>query len=289
MPGAADWRPTCSLSALQARAELYRSIRAFFDERRVLEVHTPCLAPATVTDPHIESIAVPGWGYLQTSPEYQLKRLLAAGVPSLYQLAPAFRADEVGRLHNPEFALLEWYRLGFDDAALMAEVAELVDGVLGPAPYHRVTYAEVVATAAAAAPIELAFAEGLSRLPAGRHFVMDYPPDQAALSRLREGGATAARFELVVDGIELANGYHELGDVAELRRRFAADREARRKLGRAAPELDAEFLAAMAAGLPECAGVALGVDRLLMLQLGADSLAEVLAFGYRQDLPARPA
>lgn len=144
MSGPDGWRPSCSLEALQARAELLRTVRAFFSERSVLEVQTAVLAGHTVTDLNIESMTVGGIGYLQTSPEYQLKRLLAAGAPSLYQIGPVFRAGEQGRLHNPEFTLLEWYRLGFDDAMLMAEVAQLIEQVLGPGQCRTVTYSDLV-------------------------------------------------------------------------------------------------------------------------------------------------
>lgn len=286
--GAVDWRPSCSVDALTARAHLLRDVREFFYDRDVLEAQTAVLAAATVTEPAVESLAVPGHGYLQTSPEYQLKRLLAAGAPSLYQLGPVFRAGESGRRHNPEFVMLEWYRLGFDDAALMAEVAALIDRVLGPQPVHTVRYREVVERGSSApVPVhfspreamDLRFSEGLEALGVGRFFIIDYPAEQAALARLRPGdGSVAARFELVVDGLELANGYWELGDAAALQRRFRRDQEARRAHGQQVPDLDQRFLAAMEHGLPACSGVALGFDRLLMLKLGAASLQEVMAF-----------
>jgi lysyl-tRNA synthetase class 2 len=283
-----DWRPSCSLAALEARAALLGDVREFFRRRGVLEAQTAVLGQATVTEPAVESLGVPGLGYLQTSPEYQLKRLLAAGAPSLYQLGPVFRAGEAGRRHNPEFTMLEWYRLGFDDAALMAEVAELVDLALGPAPVQRVRYHDVVALAPAALDrgglsdreaLDLAFSAGLERLGGGRFFVVDYPADQAALARLRPGDpAVAARFELVVDGLELANGYWELADADALEARFHRDLEIRRRQGQALPGIDGKLLAAVRTGLPDCAGVALGFDRLLMQKLGAASLAEVMPF-----------
>ncbi|MFU8814134.1 MAG: EF-P lysine aminoacylase GenX [Pseudomonadales bacterium] len=282
------WQPTCSVSALRARADLLRAVREFFHGRGVLEAQTGVLGASTVTEPAVESLAVPGVGYLQTSPEYQLKRLLAAGAPSLYQLGPVFRAGESGRHHNPEFVMLEWYRLGFDDGQLMAEVAALVDMALGPAPCGALTYQQVVARAppepvvgslTARETLDLRFSRGLDALPRGRFFVTDYPADQAALARLRPGDPTvAARFELVIDGVEVANGYWELGDAEVLERRFRQDLAIRRQNGQHQPPLDQRFLAAMAAGLPPCAGVALGFDRLLMLKLGASSLAEVMAF-----------
>lgn len=274
------WQPSCSLDALRARAELLRTLREFFAARGVLEVQTATLASHTVTDINIESLRVQDDSFLQTSPEYQLKRLLAAGAPSIYQLGPVFRAGEAGRLHNPEFTLLEWYRLGFDDVMLMAEVAELVDLVLGPQPVRLLPYRELVGTLTGDRDVlDLACADALTRLGPGRVFVTEYPAQQAALARLNSANPeVAARFELVVDGVEIANGYHELGDAAELRRRFLDDCAERVSAGLFCPELDERFLAAMEAGLPDCAGVALGVDRLLMLKMGASSLAEVMPF-----------
>jgi lysyl-tRNA synthetase class 2 len=277
------------LRALETRARLLHEVRAFFHGRGVLEVQTATLGGATATDPAVESFQVDGVGYLQPSPEYQLKRLLAAGAPSLYQLGPVFRAGESGRRHNPEFVMLEWYRLGFSDVELMKEVADLVDLILGPSEYRTLAYAEVVSLAGEqlAVPadlsprelLDLRFSVGIEALGPGRVFVTDYPSDQAALARLRDEDTTvAARFELVVDGLELANGYHELGNPDELRRRFQRDLDVRFLAGQHQPAVDEKFLAAMKAGLPDCAGVALGFDRLLMLKLGADHLADVMAF-----------
>ena len=267
---------------LRLRAQALEAIRGFFAARDVVEVQTPVLAPATVTDPDVESIAVPGYGFLQTSPEYQMKRLLSAGAPSIYQLGPVFRHEESGRLHNPEFTMLEWYRLGFDDQQLMQEVAELVAIVLGPGTVQTVTYQQLVGDVSGRGDVrrselDLRFAEACERLQPGRFFVVDYPADQAALARLRpDNPSVAARFELVIDGIEIANGYWELLDPTEHERRFAADRTRRAALGRMDVEPDQSFLAALRSGLPNCAGVALGVDRLLMLAQNADRLDEVL-------------
>ena len=276
------WRPSCDLDALAERARLLREIRSFFLERDVLEVQTATLAEHTVTDLHIESMAVGAHGYLQTSPEYQLKRLLAAGAPSIYQIGPVFRAGESGRLHNPEFTLLEWYRLEFDDLALMQEVEALLERILGPGKCQIITYAELVGENAVASlsaeALDLRFSEAADAL-AGRWFITRYPAEQAALARLcPDDPAVAARFELVVDGVELANGYWELTDPQEQRRRFAADLEARRVRGLVEPGIDEKFLAALESGLPDCAGVALGFDRLLMLRMGAERLSEVMPF-----------
>jgi len=275
-----DWRPACSLAALEARARLMAELRAFFAERDVLEVQTSILAAHTVTEVAIESMAVGALGYLQTSPEYQMKRLLAAGARSIYQITPVFRAGEAGRLHNPEFTLLEWYRLGFDDRALMAEVAALVERVLGPGRTEILAYGDLVGDLDRPRDdLDLAISEAIDALGKGRFFITRYPAEQAALARLHaDDPSVAARFELVIDGVEVANGYWELTDAEEQRRRFAADVEQRRRRGLVEPAPDERLLASLDAGLPDCAGVALGVDRLLMLQQGAGSLAEVMPF-----------
>ncbi len=290
-------------------------MRAFFAARGVLEVDTPVLARSTVTEPAIASVAAEG-GWLQTSPEYFMKRLLAAGSGPIYQIGRAFRAGEHGRLHNPEFLLLEWYRPGFDDADLMRELEDLLAPQLAGFPAARTSFRELLeaqfgvdaftasdeALAAALTAawagvgrdgdalalaggrreglLDLLYAEACERL-VGAVFVTDFPPAMAALARLRRDGAgrtVAARFELVVDGVELANGFHELADAAEQRRRFEADRATRRRLGLPVPGIDEHLLAALDAGLPDCAGVAVGLDRVLMLALGETSLDAVVPF-----------
>ena len=275
-----DWRPSASIEHLKRRAELLAQARAFFADRDAIEVQTPVLAKHSVTEPDVQSIEVPGYGYLQTSPEYQMKRLLAAGMPSCYQLGPAFRHGEQGMLHNPEFTMLEWYRLGFDHNQLMREVADLVDVLLGPKPYQRLTYEDVVGKSKGRRrdALDLAFAEACERLTPGRFFITDYPADQAALARINPDGQTAARFELVIDGIEIANGYWELLDADEHRQRFKTDSEIRQQRGLPAMAVDEAFLAALEHGLPECAGVALGFDRLVMLGGDAKALSDVTAF-----------
>ena len=274
-----DWRPSASIEHLKQRAELLAQARAFFAERDVTEVQTPVLAKHSVTEPDVQSIEVPGYGYLQTSPEYQMKRLLAAGMPSCYQLGPAFRHGEQGRLHNPEFTMLEWYRLGFDYNQLMYEVADLVDTLLGPKPYLRLTYEDVVGKNEGRTrdALDLAFADACERLTPGRFFITDYPADQAALARINPDGQTAARFELVIDGVEIANGYWELLDVEEHRQRFKTDGEIRQQRGLPAMAVDEAFIAALQHGLPACAGVAMGFDRLVMLGIGAKALSDVTA------------
>lgn len=299
-----DWRPSCSVEALRARAALADEVRGFFAERGVLEVQTPVLGSHTVTDPAIDSVQSADGGYLQTSPEYHMKRLLAAGAPSIYRIGPAFRRGEAGRWHNPEFTMVEWYRLDFDARRLMDEVAELADAALGEAPYRRLAYADIFAQrfdiAHSDAQAVVACAERLG-LPAGsaladaedlllddalralggRVFVTRFPAAQAALARLNDDGY-AERFELVVDGLEIANGYHELTDAKQLQQRMETDAATRRHRGLARVAPDEALLAAHRHGLPDCAGVALGFDRLLALRLKASSLAETLPFDWRR-------
>ena len=274
-----DWRPSARIEHLKQRAELLAQARAFFAERNVIEVQTPVLAKHTVTEPDVQSIEVPGYGYLQTSPEYQMKRLLAAGMPSCYQLGPAFRHGEQGRLHNPEFTMLEWYRLGFDHNQLMYEVADMVAALLGPKPYQRLTYEDVVGKSEGRTrdALDRTFADACERLTPGRFFITDYPADQAELARINPDGQTAARFELVIDGVEIANGYWELLDVEEHRQRFKTDGEIRQQRGLPAMAVDEAFIAALHHGLPACAGVAMGFDRLVMLGIGAKALSDVTA------------
>ena len=274
------WEPTCSIEVLRARAEILDAIRRFFAARGVVEVQTPTLGRTSVSDLEIESLRTTDGLFLQTSPEYYMKRLLAAGAPSIYQIGPAYRAAESGRLHLTEFTLVEWYRLGFDDNALMEEVADLVNCVLGPEPCRRLTHAELLATRPNGADdLDLRFVEAVENLGAGRVFVTDYPAEQAALARLRpDNPRITGRFELVVGGLELANGYHELTDPEELRERMRRDNQRRRERDKPVMGPDERLLAAMHHGLPDCAGVALGLDRLVMLAMGASSLAEVVPF-----------
>jgi lysyl-tRNA synthetase class 2 len=284
----------------------------------VLEVETPALSASAVCDPQIESLGtriegMPGPSYLATSPEFPMKRLLAAGSGDIYQICKVFRDAEHGRWHNPEFTLIEWYRLDVDDAALMSEVEALTAALLAPhrrlPAAERVSYAEALhrhagvdAFASGDAELERAAADfgivcradldrdakldllmGLVAGPRlGRErpcFVCDYPASQASLARLKPGvPAVAARFELYVDGIELANGFHELSDSREQGERFEHDLAVRRARRRATPPADQRLLAALRAGLPDCAGVALGFDRLVAVALGLDRLSATMAF-----------
>lgn len=315
-----EWRPSASLEALNARAELLQHLRVFFAARGVLEVETPQISSTTVTDPAIDALCVANASpqapqrFLQTSPEYHMKRLIAAGVGDIFQVARAFRQGESGRRHNPEFSLLEWYRLGWDHAALMREVGELIGEVLGrtgwqiwpyAALFQRVLGIDPLRDQIDEARLEALAASRVGDVPggldgdglldllmshcveptlrdAGIVFVTDFPPSQSALSRLIsvQGSTVAARFECYVDGIEVANGYWEQSDADALRTRFAADNAVRRQRGLVERMPDERLLAAQAPGLPDCAGVALGVDRLLALQLGVDTLSEVISFDW---------
>ncbi|MGH8369882.1 MAG: EF-P lysine aminoacylase EpmA [Gammaproteobacteria bacterium] len=311
-----NWRPTAAFEALKLRAELLKKLRAFFDARGVLEVDTPALSRAGSTDRHLISFridAAQGSRYLHTSPEFPMKRLLAAGSGDIWQACKVFRADEAGRFHNPEFTLIEWYRLGFDHHRLMHEVAELiatlVPSVAGEPEYltyrdafQRHTGIDPFQTDAQACRVALQNAgreppamtaldnEGRLDLlagelvyPASGHghvtFIYDYPASQAALARIHPGEPPVAeRFEAFVNGVELANGFHELADPGEQRRRFERDLERRRADGLPMVQLDEHLLQALDAGLPDCAGVALGFDRLVMLATDADSIEAVIAF-----------
>jgi len=311
---AGDWPPRASLGVLRERARLLALIREFFAERGVLEVETPAMAGAGASDIHIASFATHSHSgrkfYLQTSPEFAMKRLLAAGSGPIYQVCRAFRDGESGRLHNPEFTLLEWYRPGFDEHALMDELDGLLTLVLGSAPpSRRMTYRQAFVELGAVDPFEVstrtllehAAARGLKLAedspgerdllldflfshvvqPAleGRVFVYDYPATQAALARVRASQPPVAeRFELFLDGVEIANGYHELADADEQRRRFSADGRARERRGLEQMPVDERLIAALAHGLPDCAGVAVGLDRLFMVAAGQSSIEAVMAF-----------
>lgn len=312
------WEPSCSIAALHSRAALLDYVRGFFRRRGVLEVETPVLARHGVSDRNIEGISL-GWplkgadaparGFLQTSPEYHMKRLLAAGSGSIFQVFRAFRGGESGRRHNPEFSLLEWYRVGFDHQQLMDEVADLVCGYLDCSRPERISYRNLFLRYLALDPFtcsleqlsacvrdqagleaELSRDQALDALvslvieprlrEAPPMFVFGFPASQAALARLekQDGHWQAHRFELYVRGMELCNGYWELTDVNEQAGRFAEDNRERGETGQEERTADPFLLAALEAGLPDCAGVALGLDRLLLLKEGAQHLDEVLAF-----------
>lgn len=312
------WQPGASLEALRARARLNRLIREFFAARDVLEVETPLLCHTTATDPHLRSFAVPAGRdtlYLQTSPEFCMKRLLAAGSGPIYQLGKAFRFEESGRLHNPEFTMLEWYRPGWTLSQLVDEVEALVHHAgaafgMDMTPFPRFTYQQVFENTLGIDPHTapdsdlLACANGhingdfadLDRnglldllmshlvepsLPKTGAFVLEFPASQAALAQKKQtesGAWVAERAEFYLAGMEIANGYQELVDPAEQQARFEADLAYRRAHGLDAVPLPEELVQALAAGLPASAGVALGVDRLLACCDRHKSIAQCLAF-----------
>ncbi|HSM10931.1 MAG TPA: EF-P lysine aminoacylase EpmA [Lysobacter sp.] len=317
--------PSAAIETLHLRARLNARIRSFFQQRDVVEVETPVLSQAGNTDPNIASFSLHFSGrtdgasptrWLRTSPEFALKRLLAAGLGDCYELGRVFRDGEAGTRHNPEFTMLEWYRIGWDHRRLMIETAALVDTALAlvgrAAGYREIRYADLYRQRlgldpASASEDELRRAlgevqidpEGLTRddwldllmthrlqpgCPGDQLLaVYDYPASQCALARLRTdvgSDRVAERFELYLGPLELANGYHELADPVEQGARFDRDRRIREQRGQVAPPRDEHLLAALAAGLPDCAGVALGVDRLLMAMLGSDCIGDVMAFDF---------
>lgn len=315
-----NWKPGASLHALQQRARILQSIRAFFAQRDVLEVETPILSDTAITDPQLESMHTRFAGrdyYLHTSPEFYMKRLLAAGIGDIYQIARVFRADEVGRYHNPEFSLLEWYRLGLDHQALMDDMQQLIGELFAqfsdsPVGFKRLSYRQAFINQLAVDPLQ-ASAEELAacanaqqiETPIGMNvndkdmwldwlmvatvapgfdpqdmtFIYDYPASQAALARLREDDPRVAhRFELFYGELELANGFYELLDADEQLIRFRKENELRKQRGQKAMPIDMQLIAALESGLPDCAGVAMGLDRLLMVLMGARSISEVIGF-----------
>ncbi len=313
-----NWQPGATLDTLRARAVLLAKVREFFHSREILEVETPLLCSSGITDPAIEPLSVatgtsvPAPRYLQTSPEYSMKRLLASGTGPIYQLARAFRDGEAGSRHNPEFSLLEWYQPGFDHHQLMAQVADLVQYCMGELPVQQFSYRQLFQQFLNIDPftaplseleylvrseVEVGFTSSrrdlwldliMSHLieprlaDAGLCFVYDYPASQAALSRIVcvDGVGVGQRFELYVNGMELANGYCELTDPLEQRARFEADNRQRLEIGQPQRPIDELLLAALEHGMPACSGVALGIDRLLMLTVGASDIREVLSFDW---------
>jgi lysyl-tRNA synthetase class 2 len=312
-----DWTPSADLPTLRARAALLAAVRAFFTSRGVLEVETPLLSAHATVDRHIDSFRTADGRWLHTSPEFAMKRLLCAGSGPIWQVCRVFRREESGRHHNPEFTMLEWYRPGFDHHALMHEVAELVTGLAAAlgrplaAAVERLSYREAFGRHLGLDPFSAGIPDIREALAAAGHdagdlgggdrdiwldvamslavgpklgleapcFLYDFPASQAALARIRrDDPPVAERFELFWQGTELANGFHELGDAGEQRQRFEAEQHWRQEQGREVPPYDRHLVSALAAGLPDCAGVALGLDRLLLLLLGKASLAEVLAF-----------
>lgn len=308
-----EWRPSITPNIARQRAACLSKIHQFFAERQVMAVETPLLAPAPVTDPYLQAFALQQGdtsAYLQTSPEYAMKRMLAAGFGDIYQICKAFRQEEVGRLHQTEFTLLEWYRLDYDHHQLMDEMDALLQYLFDTPNSRRITYAQAFQTILQIDPyrIDLAALQALTARTVGSIqglstplrddclqllfsqvieptfqgeqpvLVYDYPASQAALAKIRQQGdiAVAERFELYYQGIELANGYHELTDPVEQEKRFMQDLAMRVRHKLPAVPIDSALLAAMQAGLPKCAGVALGLDRLLVCALKQDRIDRVL-------------
>jgi lysyl-tRNA synthetase class 2 len=324
-----NWLPSASVKQLQKRAKIIQTIREFFIERDVLEVETPTLSQAGVTDihlfcfktffigPELSSAQKEASGfplYLQTSPEFHMKRLLSAGSGSIFQIGKAFRNEESGRFHNPEFTLLEWYRVGFDHFLLMDEMDQLLQKILNCETARRCTYQEAFLEVLNVDPLsanleELKLAGGRLKLGAVLDqetdrdtilqllfcfaiepviaidkpcFIYNFPASQAALARISaEDPRVAERFEVYYQGIELANGFHELSDAQEQLRRFQKDNRIRKARGLEEMPVDQNLLSCLA-NLPDCAGVALGIDRLIMLATGQSHIDDVLSFTIKR-------
>ncbi|HDL8465084.1 TPA: elongation factor P--(R)-beta-lysine ligase [Yersinia enterocolitica] len=320
MSETASWQPSAPIANLLKRAAIMAEIRRFFADRGVLEVETPTMSQATVTDIHLVPFQTrfvgPGAAdgltlYMMTSPEYHMKRLLAAGSGSIYQLGRSFRNEEAGRHHNPEFTMLEWYRPHYDMYRLMDEVEDLLQQILDCDSSERLSYqqaflrhldidplsADKAQLREAAAKLDLSniadteedrdtllqllFTVGVEP-HIGRDkpaFVYHFPASQASLAVIStEDHRVAERFEVYFKGIELANGFHELTDGDEQLKRFEQDNRSREKRGLLQHPIDMNLIDALKHGLPDCSGVALGVDRLVMLALGAEKLSDVIAF-----------
>ncbi len=305
-----DHWPSASWDAIRRRAQLLADLRGFFQARGIVEVDVPVLGRNTVTDPFIAAITTSAGDFLQTSPEYYMKRLLAAGAPSIYYLGKAFRDDERGRRHRSEFTLVEWYLRGEDDHTLIAQMVDLLkqlapshdcqviaygevfQSVLGVCPYratsdqlHNIARKKIkfdVDLGGKSAWLDLLFSHCVEpTLDTGFWLVTEYPAEQCALARVEpnaQGVPVARRFEVFGGGVELANGYWELTDADVLRARFEQDLRVRRQMGLCEPAIDEAFMAAMDVGLPPCAGVALGVDRLMMVLTGEPDIARVMPF-----------
>ncbi len=323
-----SWQSSASREILLERALMLKNIRVFFTQRDVLEVETPLLSQYSTTDLHLESLASRfrnQSGYLNTSPEYAMKRLLAGWKKPIYQICKAFRDDELGPNHNPEFSMLEWYQPDYDAENLMAELAQLVTGLCQSstafhsvrAEFKSLSYQQAFADTVGINPhqttsdechqvvvshnIEVPQGMGSADhvnvwldwlltqlvLPAFQKnrftFLYDYPASQCALAKLAKNEQqiiVAKRFELFFGEVELANGFHELTDANEQLRRFKQENAARKKAGLSCGRIDENLIAALRSGLPECAGVAVGLDRLLMVLVNASSIEQVMAFPW---------
>ena len=298
-----QWQPGCDAQALEARAQLVKGARGFFDSRGFLEVQTPSLSRSTASDPFLSSFEVSGAGgprYLQTSPEFHMKRLLAALPRPIYQICPAFRREESGRFHNPEFTILEWYAPGTSASDMAELTCQLIDELYEPEKVRWTSFNQLILdtqgldvaecdqeTLISAArdiaahadehnALDCLYERALSSLP-GRVLVGGFPASLASLAAFRDDGS-ADRFEVIIDGMEIANGCQELLDADEFKGRAARDNAVRRDKGLAPIECDSRLESALQSGLTPVSGVALGFDRLLMLKLGKQRISEVLAF-----------
>lgn len=327
-----NWKTLASQNILLERALLLKNIRAFFEQLNVMEVETPLLSSSATTDLHLDSLQSQfrqQTCYLNTSPEFAMKRLLVSLKKPIYQVCKAFRDDELGVNHNPEFSILEWYQPGYDDAQLMDEIEMLVKHVISSSsfsdsfqemgePFQRLSYQQAFEIAAGINPHKTSAIEchqvaqkhnilvpqGLEVddrelndwldwlltqlvLPALKidhfSFIYDYPATQCALAKVAQNEQhqrVAKRFELFFGETELANGYHELTDAEEQRKRFLKDNQLRKKAGKPESTIDERLIAALSSGMPDCAGVAIGLDRFLMVLSGTDHIEKVLSFAW---------
>jgi len=316
-----DWRPGCTADLLRKRAELLQEIRSFFNKRGVLEVDTPTISRFPAIDLHLDPLTVNTVSagpvrYLITSPEYHMKRLLCAGSGSIYQICKAFRQDESGQRHNPEFTMIEWYRAGWDHWQLMDEVDALMQVLLRSTAADRISYDDMFQRQAGVDPFSLTAESFLSccekhalsppgyltgadgsnddrlnflmgaliepSLGAERPvFVHSYPASQASLARINpENPQVSERFEVFYKGMELGNGFHELADAKEQASRFKKENRLREKIGKPPFPVDDAFLAALNHGLPDCAGIAMGFERLFMLAHGVNDIEDVIPFSW---------
>lgn len=314
------WVPSASIDTLKIRGQILARIRHFFSLKDVLEVETPSMSQATVTDVHLDTFSTkfvgPGYAqgvslFLMTSPEFHMKRLLAAGSGSIYQMCRSYRNEEAGRTHNPEFTMLEWYRTDFDHYQLMDEMDEFLQFLLKTQPSERLTYQQAFIQELGICPLESSMHElrdtaktmSLSDIADKEEdrdtllqllfcigvepkiglekpcMIYDFPASQAALAQIsKKDPRVAERFEVYYQGVELANGFHELADPKEQLRRFEKDNKKRVSMGLTEQPIDMNFIASLENDFPDCSGVALGVDRLIMLALKKDHIREVIAF-----------
>ena len=318
-----NWQPTANLTIIKQRTELLANIRSFFKKLNVLEVETPMLCQYSITAPHIDPVEVSFKAgvkrFLQTSPEYAMKRLLAAGFGDIFQICKVFRGMEVGALHNPEFTMLEWYRIGIDQHKLIEEIAKLLIACGINYAINKISYREIFNKYLKIDPVladlkelkdlvyskiklseqfkesmdnankkdcqELLFSHCVEPNLASNqvYFIYNYPIEQAELAKInqeQDGENIAERFEVYINGVELANGYHELLDPILQQQRFLADQYMRRELGKPHLEIDPYLIAALNNGLPSCSGVALGVDRLLMVITQTNLMEGVICFPW---------